>query len=135
VGSWSLLFSKPAVAVVSGRYLRAFHLRAEAFTDSESDAQAITEKLGAFLALFHAAEGSVGAQGTDADVKTFFDSLKVERSGNRAILTATVPPGFIKKVLGEAPPEPTAPNSPATVPSPPEEPAAKKRPSSKPRQR
>jgi hypothetical protein len=135
VGSWSLLFSKPAVAVVSGRYLRAFHLRAEAFTDSESDAQAITEKLGAFLALFHAAEGSVGAQGTDVDVKTFFDSLKVERSGNRAVLTATVPPGFIKKVLGEAPAEPTAPNSPATVPSPPEEPAAKKRPSSKPRQR
>ncbi len=125
MGSWSLLFPKPAVAVVSGRYLRALHLRAEAFTDSEADAQAITEKTAAFLSLFHAAEGSVGAQGTDADVKTFFDSLKVEQSGDRAILTATVPPGFIKKVLTEAPSNPVEPAAPAT---PPKEPPASKRP-------
>src|SRR5260370_20185070 len=88
--SWTLLFPKPGVAVISGPYLRALHLRAEAFTDSEADAHAITEKTAAFLSLFHAAEGSVGAHGTDADVKTFFDSLKVEQSGDRAILTATV---------------------------------------------
>jgi hypothetical protein len=103
LGSWGLLFPKPAVAVISARYLRALHLRAEAFTDSEKDAQAITEKTAAFLSIFHAAESSVGTQGTDADVKTFFDSLKVEQSGDRAILTATVPPGFILKVLKEGP--------------------------------
>ncbi|MGA2358065.1 MAG: hypothetical protein ABSF66_03635 [Terriglobales bacterium] len=125
LGSWSLLFPKPAVAVISARYLRALHLRAEAFTDSESDAQAITEKTAAFLSIFHAAEGSVGAQGTDADVKTFFDSIKVEQSGDRAILTATVPPGFLRKVLTEAPPatatppkEPSAPNRPPKPRSP-----------------
>jgi len=121
MSNWSLLFPKPAVAVVSGRYLRAFHLRAEAFTDSESDAQAITDKTSAFLSLFHAAEGNVGAQGTDADVKAFFDSFKVERTGDRAVLTATVPPGFIKKVLSEAPAEPVAPNPPATAPALPKE--------------
>lgn len=126
VGSWSLLFPKPAVAVVSARYLRALHLRAEAFTNSESDAQAITEKVSAFLSVFHAAEGSVGTQGTDADVKTFFDSLKVERVGDRAVLTATVPPGFIKKALSEAPPEPAVPTPPATIPGPPKEPTSKK---------
>ncbi|MGD1213903.1 MAG: hypothetical protein ABR861_02845 [Terriglobales bacterium] len=125
LGSWSLLFPKPAVAVISARYLRALHLRAEAFTDSEDDAHAITEKTAAFLSLFHAAEGSVGTQGTDADVKTFFDSLKVEQSGDRAILTATVPPGFIRKVLTEAPPDTVAPAAPAT---PPKEPPAPKRP-------
>jgi len=123
LGSWSLLFPKPAVAVISARYLRALHLRAEAFTDSEKDAQAITENTAAFLSIFHAAEGSVGTQGTDADVKTFFDSLKVERSGDHAILTATVPPGFIRKVLMEAPQATIA--SPAT---PPKEPPASKRP-------
>ena len=101
VGSWSLLFPKPAVAVISARYLRALHLRAEAFTDSEADAQAVTEKTAAFLSLFHCAEGSVGAHGTDPDVRAFFDSLKVEQSGDRAILTATVPPGFIRKALAE----------------------------------
>jgi len=104
-GSWSLLFPKPAVAVISARYLRALHLRAEAFTDSDDDAHAIAEKTSAFLNLFHAAESSVGAHGTDPDVKAFFDSLKVEQAGDRAILTATVPPGFLRKVLAEAPNE------------------------------
>lgn len=106
---WVLLFPKPAVAVISGRYIRALHLRAEAFTESEPDAQAITEKLAAFLNIFHAAETSVGSQGTDADVKAFFESLKVEQSGERAILTATVPPGFLRKVLAETSPQVQAP--------------------------
>ncbi len=114
LGSWSLLFPKPTVAVISARYLRALHLRAEAFTDSDADAQAITEKIAAFLSLFHAAEGNVGAHGTDPDVKTFFESLKVEQAGDRAILTATVPSGFIRKVLTEAPPETVAPAAPGT---------------------
>src|SRR5260370_7248872 len=78
LGSWSLLFPKPAVAVISGRYLRALHLRAEAFTDSEADAHAITEKTAAFLSLFHAAEGSACPHATDADVKTPFHTLKRE---------------------------------------------------------
>jgi len=111
LGSWSFLFPKPAVAVISARYLRALHLRGEAFTDSDADAQAITEKTAAFLSLFHAAEGSVGTHGTDPDVKTFFDSLKVEQSGSRAILTATVPAGFIRKVLAEAPLENSMPGA------------------------
>ena len=127
LGSWGLLFPKPAVAVISARYLRALHLRVEAFTDGEDDAHAIPEKTAAFLSLFHATEVSVGAQGTDADVKSFFDSLKVEQSGNRAILTATVPPGFIKKVLTEAPPESQAPVAPAAV-KPPEAPSKPKQP-------
>ncbi len=110
LGSWSLLFPHPAVAVISARYLPTFqtsalHLRAEAFTDSDADAQAVTEKTSAFLSLFHAAEGSVGSHGTDPDVKAFFDSLKVEQAGSRAILSAIVPPGFISKALAEAPPE------------------------------
>jgi hypothetical protein len=103
MGSWSVLFPKPAVVVISARYLRALHLQAKAFTDSEADAQAIVDKTNAFLTLFHAAEGSVGTHGTDPDVKLFFDSVKIERSRDRAILTATVPPGFIQKALAEAP--------------------------------
>ena len=131
LGSWSLLFPKPAVAVISGRYLRALHLRAEAFTDSEADAQAITEKVAAFLSIFHAAEGSVGAHGADVDVKAFFESLKVEQSGDRAILTATVPPGFIQKVLTEAPSNALEPATPATPLK--EPPASKQVPKARPR--
>jgi len=125
IGGWSLLFPKPAVAIISARYLRALHLRAEAYAESESDAQAIAEKTGVFVNLFHAAEGSVGGHGTDADVKAFFESLKVEHSGDRAILTATVPPGFIKKVLTETPllaPTPRAEPAPAPTPNRPAKP-------------
>jgi hypothetical protein len=120
VSSWSLLFPKPAVVVVSARYLRALHLRAEAFANDESDAQAIADKTSAFVSLFHAAEWNLGTHGTDTDVKAFFDSLRVEHSDSRAVLTATVPPGFIQKVLTEAPPEAVpppvspAPQAPAT---------------------
>jgi hypothetical protein len=123
LGSWSLLFPKPAVAVISARYLRALHLRAEAFTAGADDAKEISDKVSAFLNIFHAAEGSVGTQGTDPDVKSFFDSLKVEQSGDRAVLTAIVPPGFIKKVLSEAPSsEPPAPrpSPPQSSPNPPQ---------------
>ena len=106
--SWSVLFPKPAVVVISARYLRALHLKVDAFADSEGDAQAIADKVTTYLTLFHAAEGSVSTHGTDPDVKAFFDSLKVDHSGERATLTATVPQGFVKKALFEAPPE-TAP--------------------------
>jgi hypothetical protein len=49
-------------------------------------------------------------------VKTFFESLKIDRSGDRAILTATVPPGFIKKVLTESPVNSPAPGEEIKAP-------------------
>jgi len=121
LGSWSLLFPRPAVAVISARYLPTFqnpalHLRAEAFTNNNDEARALTEKTSAFISLFHAAEGSVGTQGTDSDVKAFFESLKVVEVGDRAVLTATVPAGFIRKALAEAPPETVPPVAPAIAP-------------------
>jgi len=123
LSGWSMLFPKPAVLVVSGRYLRALHLRAEAFTDSDANARDMVDKVSTFLNLFHSAEVNIGNQGPDPDVRAFFDSLKVERSDNRAVLTATVPPGFIKKVLTEAPPEPPAPQADTAVTAPKGKPA------------
>lgn len=107
---WTVLFSRPAVAVISARYFRALHVRAEAFSDSETDAQAIVDKANTYLTIFHVGEETVGGHGTDPDVKAFFESLKVERSRNSAVLTATVPPGFIAKVLTEAPSNEIAPS-------------------------
>ncbi len=107
----SFLFPKPAVVVASVRYLGNVHFRAEAFTGSEDDAKRLTEQLSTFLSIFHTAESSVSTQGTDADVKQFFDSLKVEQHNTRAVLTATVPPGFIRKAVAE-PPKEAAPRVP-----------------------
>jgi len=102
-GSWGFAFQKPAVVVTSVRYLRSLNLRAVAFTGSEGDAKQLTERLTTFFELFHTAEVSTGAQAPDPDVKALFDSLKIEQQKNRAILTATVPVGFLRKALAEAP--------------------------------
>ncbi len=121
-GIWSLLFPSNAVLVASARYLTSLHLRAEAFTNSDADAKRITDQVSTFLNIFHTAESSASTQGTDPDVKQFFDSLKVEQKSDRAVLTANLPPGFLKKVFTEAPAE----LSPVPTPAPaPEEPTPK----------
>jgi hypothetical protein len=111
--SLSFLFSQPTVVVASVRYLGAIHLRAEAFTASEEDARQAAEKLKTFLVLFNTAEISLSGKGPDPDVKQFFNSLKVDQHNDRAVLTATVPPGFVRKAVAEAPSEVNPPAPPA----------------------
>ena len=102
--------------VASARYLAALHLRVEALTPSESDALQLLEILKTFLALVRSAESSVTQGGADADVKSFFDSLKVEQHGSRVALTATVPQGFVRKALTPPPSPPAA--APLPIPTP-----------------
>ncbi len=113
----SFLFTRPAVVVASLRYLGAIHLRAEAFTDSDDSAKRVTDQLGAFLSVFRSAEISVGGQqGSDPDVKDFFDSLQVEQHGERAVLTAKLSSAFLRKAMAEVP---DAATTPAPAPAPP----------------
>ena len=119
-GGWSTLLSQPAVMLASLRYLGALRFRAVAFTGSVQDAKNVTDRASSFLSLFQAAEISTGEQGPDPDVKALFDSLKIEQQKDRAVLTATVPVGFIRKALAETPadvtPEPAQPQSAAPPP-------------------
>ena len=112
----SFLFTKPATVVASARYLGRVHFRAEAFTGSSDDAHRLTEQLGTFLQLFHTAEGTVSMPGNDPDVKAFFDGLKVQQHDDRTVLTAAIPPGFLRKAVAAPPveevPEPTQPTTP-----------------------
>jgi hypothetical protein len=101
----SFLFTTPTTVVASARYLGKVHFRAEAFTGSKDEAQRLTEQLGTFLQLFHAAEGTVSMPGNDPDVKAFFDGLKVQQHDDRAVLTAAIPPGFIRKAVASPPVE------------------------------
>jgi hypothetical protein len=116
----SFLFPKSTVVVASVRYLGTVHLRAEAFTGSEADAQHLAEQLSTFFSIFHTAETSVAAQGPDPDVKQFLDSLKVQPRQDRAVLSAIVPEGLIRKALAESPaqlaPQPAPPPNPALGP-------------------
>jgi hypothetical protein len=119
--AFSFLFTKPATVVAAAWYLGRVHFRAEAFTESTDEAQRLTEQLGTFLQLFHTAEGRISSSGDDPDVKAFFDGLKVQQHENRTVLTAAIPPGFIRKAVAVpstevAPPPPPA-NPPPAVPS------------------
>jgi hypothetical protein len=119
--AFSFLFTKPATVVASVRYLGRVYFRAEAFTGSSGEAQHLTEQLGTFLQLFHTAEGEVSPSGTDPDVKSFFDGLRVQQHDNRTVLTASVPPGFLRRAVA-VPPVEAAPESPPTshpLPAPP----------------
>jgi hypothetical protein len=124
-GNWNTIFTRPATLVVSGSYLSplhlradAVHLRAEAFTQTPEEARAVTDKVNLFVALTRSAETSVGTHGTDADVKAFFDSLKVRDEGDHAVLTAVMPFGFLRKMLSESTPELTGPSDAAPAPAP-----------------
>ncbi|MBS1851898.1 MAG: hypothetical protein JST79_13375 [Acidobacteria bacterium] len=112
----SFLFRKPAVVVASVRYLGSIHVRAEAFTETDLEAEQLQSQLTTFLALFQSAEINLPSPGSDADVKHFFDSLKVQQSSNHVTLSATVPPGFLHKVFTEPPPEAPAPAPPVATP-------------------
>jgi len=104
---WNDFLSHPADLVISASYnplhlpLRSgvLHVRAEAWAASIDDARAIAQKLNAFLATFHSAEASVGSPGTDADVKTLFDSLQVRQEGNRATIYAILPTDVFRKLV------------------------------------
>ena len=99
VTGWSFLFTKPATAVASVRYLGAVHFKAQAITGSDEEASQVAARIETYLNLFRSAESTVPAPGTDADIKAFFDSVKIQAQKNRAVLTAAVPVGLIRKVL------------------------------------
>jgi len=117
LGSWSMMFDKPFTLVASAYdplYSPGLHLRAEAFLGNAADAEAVTDKVSTYLTLFHAAELSVATKGTDPDVMALFDSLRVEREGDRAVLNASIPTGFLRKVVAE----PAELSPPAATPPP-----------------
>src|SRR5271166_1360073 len=125
-GNWNTIFTRPATLVVSGSYLsplhlnlraNAIHLHAEAFTRDAEEARAMVDKVNVFVALTNAAETSVGMHGTDPDVKAFFDSIQLKQEGDRAVLNAALPFGFMRKMLAGSAPELTEPATPQTPPA------------------
>lgn len=119
-GSFSAIFTRPATLVVSASALNplhpmtpAIHLRAQAFTQSPDDARAITDKLSVFLAITHSAESSVSSHGTDPNVKALFESLQIKQNDDRVVMTASMPYGFLHKMLAGSPPDLSSEPNPA----------------------
>ena len=100
-GGLGVYLPPETVLVASLRFLGSVDFRAQAIATSNDAAQRVADQLSAFLALFRALQSQ--AHGGDKDVNGFFDSIKVTLDGNRAEMQATVPTGFVKKLVSEAP--------------------------------
>ena len=101
-GGLGVFLPPDTVVVASLRFLGSVDFRAQAIATSNDAAQRVADQLSAFLALFRALQ-SAQAHGNDADVKEFFNSIHVTLEGNRAEMQATVPAGFVKKLVASAP--------------------------------
>ena len=87
--------------VVSLRMLTTIHARADFYTQSEQAARQFTEQTSTFLAVFRGIQASTASGSGDADVKAVFDSIQVSQNGDRAEVTATIPPSFLRKLVAQ----------------------------------
>jgi len=116
-GGFNLFFPPDTILLSSIRYLTSIDLRFQALTSSDQGARRITDQLNAFLGVFHMLETQ--ASGGDPDMNAFFDSIKVQQDDKKTELTASLPKGFLKKLLTEPPPE-IQPPAPAPEPEKPQ---------------
>jgi hypothetical protein len=101
-GGLSFDFLQNTVTVGSLRYAGSVQLTAQIFAADEGAAANVADSINTFLALYRSVGQSVGARGTDPDVKAAMDSIQVRHEGDKAIVNATVPPGFVKKAISGA---------------------------------
>jgi hypothetical protein len=106
-GGWSSLLPKSSIVIASARPLTDVHLRAQVITQDEAQARSFVERLNTFLALFKTIDISMDGGGPDPDVKRAFDSLQVKQEKNEAVVSASVPFRFFRKIVTESPVEVT----------------------------
>jgi hypothetical protein len=131
-GGIDILIPSQSTMVAWVRYLGSIRLRADFYTDNADDAKRFVDQAAGFLTLFKSIEMGAQQGQSDADFKSALDSLKVEQDGSRAIFSASIPTGFLKKMLEEPPVDVTGAQQerPATQ-QPPATPPAKKTPTKK----
>jgi hypothetical protein len=110
-GGFDLFFPPDTVIVAALRYLGSIEFQVDAFTSTHEDAQRVSDQLNAFLAVARTVE--IRAQAGDPDLKAFFDSISVTQFADHTGLKATIPPGFVKKIVSEPPVETLGTSPPA----------------------
>jgi hypothetical protein len=85
-------FLRNAAFVASLRYFGSFRLKLEVFSESEADAKRVKETANQFLT-------SMAQTGADnKNTKAFLDTLRIQQSGTRTVITVTVPPSVVKEL-------------------------------------
>ncbi len=74
-------------------------LKANAIAGNEESAKQLADNLTTLISLYQAIESNAQQGRGDPDVKAFVDSVKVEQQKDKAVLTATLPGGFLKKMF------------------------------------
>ena len=113
-GGIDIFVPSSSTMVASVRFITSLDFKAEFFTASEEDAKHFVDQAQAFLALFQSIQSSAQLSGSDPDVKAVFASFHFEQQKDRAILTADIPLGFIKKIFNEPPPQMAPPEEKPT---------------------
>jgi hypothetical protein len=93
------------------RWAGALHLRIEEIAPTELAATVSSDALNTMVAIGRAAENNLPSAMTNADIRDLLNSTDIEHKKDRAVVTATLPPGLLQKLV-------TAPNSLRSLPQP-----------------
>ena len=106
---------RPAIGTLGAQ------VRVEDIASDGDQAQRIVDNGNTMLKLFRDMQVSSSPSGTDEDVKQAFDSVKLDRENASAVLSATIPKGFLQKITSEPPavgPEASPTPTPTPTPAP-----------------
>lgn len=88
-----------ATLIASLSWIGKMHLRVEEIAPTEGAAADTTESLQTILVLLRSLESTSAGQPFDADTREFINSINVDRHGDRAVLTATMPTAMVQRFL------------------------------------
>jgi hypothetical protein len=100
-GGFEALLPYGSMVIASLRYVGAVHAKVEFLLAGEAQARQFTSQASAFLEMFKSIESSLHPSGNDPDVKAVFNSIKVQQEKDHAILSASIPTGFLQKFFAE----------------------------------
>lgn len=84
--------------VASLRYVGALHLRIEEIAPTDAEAAHSAQTLGTLLGLFKSLQQAQPRASNDAALLQMTDSIKIDQSKDRAVLTANIPVELLKQL-------------------------------------
>jgi hypothetical protein len=88
-----------ATLIASLTWVGHIHLKVEEIAPSERAAADTTESLQTILTLLKSLEDSGGKEPFDEPTRSLVNSIKVERHGDQAVMTAIVPTSLVERML------------------------------------
>ncbi|HEX4006880.1 MAG TPA: hypothetical protein VHX60_11960 [Acidobacteriaceae bacterium] len=88
-----------ATLIASLTWVGRIHLRVEEIAPTDAAAADTTESLQTILTLLKSLQSSGGNTPIDPQMQTVVNSVTVERHGNKAVVTATIPSELVQHVL------------------------------------